>query len=426
MRIQGGLIILAVVVGLCGCKTTGQNTTKGGDKGGDNAAAAKGPDPALPPDVGGVIYGRVKDNYNQPVTKAVIEVVDLQDPQPDSHTKFEVSTNSEGMFDIPGLKPGRRYKLVARVDGSTLYGVAEVTTPTTNVIIRLVDDPDAKVPAKVAGPDLLPDKAKNQNKVQLGAPSKDDSGDPDAKGNPNTNPPLSRPTNNGVDPSRVVDGSRGFDYVPPRTTPPSVSIPTPPPTPTVPDGGRDQTQRVPTLPTPVATQADGRGVPSCVLSGDRLTDFSLYDLDGKPYQYRANSQGRVLLLFFWTSNDGACREYLSALEQMHEVYSPFNLDVVGIAYEQGDSTQGVRSARGRYNLRYRQLLGGDGSGTCPVRSAFGVVDFPTLVVVNRDGIITYRTGRLPAGDSDESRKIKAARLHELEQKVRDALGVKDH
>lgn len=430
MRIRGGLIILAAVVGLSGCRSTSPNTPKAGD---NNAAPGKSTDASLPPDVGGVIYGRVKDNYNQPVSKAVIQVVDLQESPDakDNKARFEVATYSDGLFDIPGLKPGRRYRLIAHVDGSTQVGEAEVTTPERNVVIRLVDDPDAKVPAKVPGPDLLPEKDKEKKQtptkvqVPLGTPSKDDPSNPDAKANPNTTPtPPTQPANT-VDPSRVVDGSHGFEYVPQRNNPPSVSIPTPPPSS---DPGRDQTQRVPSLPTPVAVPTDPKGPGSCVVSGDRVTDFTLYDIDGKPYQYRANSQGRVVLLFFWTSTDGASRDYLGVLENLHEVYSPYKLEVIGIAYEQGnlvEQAKGVRSARGRYGLRYTQLLGSDGTGFCQVRNAFGAAELPSLVLINSDGVITYRTSRLPIGDTETSKTQKAKRLHELDQKVREALRVTD-
>ncbi len=427
MRTIGGLIILVAVVGLSGCRSSGSNAPK------PDAPAAPSktaPEPTLPADLGGVIYGRVKDNFNLPVSKAFIEVVDLQDSQP-AGTRFEVSTSAEGLFDINSLKPGHRYRLIARVDGSTLYGIAEVTTPSTNVLIRLVDDPDAKVPAKAAAPDLLPEKPKPQTspkgQVPLGPPSTE----PDAKASPEAKPaPAARPGSaDTYDPSRVVDGSKGFGYTSPRQNPPPVSIqvapPPPPPMAPAQDPVREQMQRVP---TPVLPPADPNSVPSCSLSGDRLADFALFDLDGQPYRYRANSNGRVVLLLFWSSTEGASLEYLNVMSELYRVYSPYKLDVIGIAYEQGDlarQTQGVRSAKGRYGLRYTQLLGGEGHGACPVRSAFGVVEFPTVVLLDREGVIVYRTGRLPVGDSEQSKSEKLQKLHELEQKVRAALRVTD-
>src|SRR5262249_44679802 len=62
---------------------------------------------------------------------------------------------------------------------------------------------------------------------------------------------------------------------------------------------------VPVTITPSAARAPA-AVPWCVLTGSRLTNFALHDLDGQAWEYQRDRKGRLILLDFWYSSCGPC------------------------------------------------------------------------------------------------------------------------
>jgi hypothetical protein len=145
-------------------------------------------------------------------------------------------------------------------------------------------------------------------------------------------------------------------------------------------------------------------------------NFSLNGLDGKPWEFRKDRKGKLVLLHFWSSAGGL--EQLAQLRDWQAKYETFGLQVVGISYETGpfaQQTQAVLSARGRYTLNYVTLLGGGGEGPCPVRTQFGADRLPELVLVGADGTIIARI----QGPAD------ADRLAEMRREIVRGLGINE-
>jgi thiol-disulfide isomerase/thioredoxin len=136
-------------------------------------------------------------------------------------------------------------------------------------------------------------------------------------------------------------------------------------------------------------------VPSCNLIGRRLVNFALYDLEGQPWVYSRDRDrnARVILLDFWFSTCGPCRQSIPVLRDLQRYYGPHGLQVIGIANEDSsreEAVRNVRGVRGRYNVNYTTLLAGGGTGPCPVVSQFEVQRFPTLVLLDESGTIIWR------------------------------------
>jgi thiol-disulfide isomerase/thioredoxin len=140
------------------------------------------------------------------------------------------------------------------------------------------------------------------------------------------------------------------------------------------------------------------GAPFCSLVGQTLYNFSLYDLSGRPWDYRRDHRGRLTLIDFWGSWCVPCLHAVPHLKDLQQRYGPYGLEVIGIAYEEGnplEQTQKVNRVRQRLEINYRLLLGGDKT-QCPVRSQFGVSGFPTLVLLDEGGRIVWRSTGLDA------------------------------
>jgi len=134
-------------------------------------------------------------------------------------------------------------------------------------------------------------------------------------------------------------------------------------------------------------------VPSCLVVGRKVENFALYGLDGQPWELRRHRRGRLVLIDFWYSTCGPCLGAIGHLRELQKTYGSYGLEIVGIAYEKGtaeEQVRKVRTVRARYGVNYTTLLGGGGTGPCPVKAQFRIAAFPTLVLTDETGQIIWR------------------------------------
>jgi len=158
------------------------------------------------------------------------------------------------------------------------------------------------------------------------------------------------------------------------------------------------------------------GIPSCKLTGDTLENFALKDLNGDKWEFRKDRRGRLVLIDFWGTWCMPCREAIWHLNAINNVYHDYGLEVIGIAEEQGDAGDHVRkvnSIRQRQGINYRLLLGGGVDHECPVRTEFGIKNYPTLVLLDDGGRILWR-----------SEGLSEAKLRELDGIIRQQLRIR--
>ena len=89
--------------------------------------------------------------------------------------------------------------------------------------------------------------------------------------------------------------------------------------------------------------------------GDVRADLELNDATGKPRRL-SEFDGKYVLLNFWATWCGPCREEMPLLDATHEKFAGKNLHVVGIAI---DDSEAVRDFVKRYPVRYPILISGD-------------------------------------------------------------------
>jgi thiol-disulfide isomerase/thioredoxin len=151
--------------------------------------------------------------------------------------------------------------------------------------------------------------------------------------------------------------------------------------------------------------------PTCLVANNRVQYLSLPDVDGGTWDF-AQRRGRLVLLDFWGTWCGPCRQAIPGLAQLQSTYYNAGLEVVGVSCENGESAaenaRRVRDARQRIPaINYRLVLANK-YGSCPVQSQFHIAQYPTMVLLDSDGTILWR------GGSD--------RIRELEQLIRRRLG----
>jgi thiol-disulfide isomerase/thioredoxin len=412
---------LAVCLAVTGCSLFGKKSASNAraPAGGEPAApanpyaAAPVPDrPAALTNVGGVLAGQVLDPYNRKPPATFIQVVSSQDAAGAKGAPIEVAADSNGYFTIQGLKPGVAYQLIARAkDGDRmLAGSTWVTPPNPTVLIRISEDlaSPSTPPLPPANPVPPPSTPSPTNSIpgtardQSWAPSRSSTQAPTAP--PRRAAELGTPAPNETTPAAHV---RPEDIAQGQTVraDPRVSIPS-----QAPQVAPREASPLPDVPA---------RVPSCSLVGGQLYNFALHDLKGQPWEYRKNRHGRLLLLDFWGWSCPPCVEAMPHLNGLQQMYGRYGLEVIGIAYDiygsVPDPRERVQRAERVVKARsvcYRVLMGSD-YASCPVRTQFGISQFPTVVLLDEAGRNIWQGAGLDR-----------PRLQELESRIRSNLGIR--
>lgn len=114
--------------------------------------------------------------------------------------------------------------------------------------------------------------------------------------------------------------------------------------------------------------------------GSRAPGFSLTDITGRRLDL-ASYRGKVVLLDFWATWCGPCRQEIPRFVQMQEEYGPRGLQIVGISLD--DSAEPVRRFYRELKMNYPVALG----DAALAEKYGGVLGLPTAFLIGRDGRI---------------------------------------
>jgi thiol-disulfide isomerase/thioredoxin len=371
---------------------------------------------APPVGVNGILAGQVIDSFNRKPPPTVIQIVSLDAKDagaaPITVKLDPVNADQNGYFTIQNLQPGRQYQLIARAADGTkkLAGVTWATPPNPRVTIRISEDfagkdiPEGGPPKRRAGSNqrTLPkpdDKSKdpaasigtpiapgsfNSEENGTGTPSSGSVapgggaglGAPQASDGGASPPPIQT-----SHPESMVDKDR--KEVASDRTPRPAWIP----------GGPDPRGLPSQVSAPVMSAASAP-VPSCSLTGRTLYNFALNDIEGKPWEFRKDRKGRLVLIDFWGTWCIPCQQAIPHLKDLQWRYGQFGLEVIGIAYEEGTPAQQalkVKRVAARLQTNYRLLLGSRYDSDCPVRKQFEVRKYPSLFLLDEKGQIVWQS-----------------------------------
>jgi peroxiredoxin len=107
------------------------------------------------------------------------------------------------------------------------------------------------------------------------------------------------------------------------------------------------------------------------------TDFTLNDLDGKPWTL-SSLRGKVVLVNFWATWCPPCRKEMPDLDALAHEFGPKGLVILSISDEEASK---VRSYISAHDIRYPILL----DPGRKVTESFHVDGIPKSFILNREG-----------------------------------------
>ncbi len=135
--------------------------------------------------------------------------------------------------------------------------------------------------------------------------------------------------------------------------------------------------------------------------GEPAPNFTLNDADGNAVSL-GDLKGRVVMINFWASWCGPCRQEMPLLEQIHRKYEPLGFTLLGVNVEEN-------SADGQAFLRDRPVsfpvLYDPENG---VSQLYDVVAMPSTVLIDRQGNVRYlHHGYKPGYENEYMDQIRA-------------------
>jgi peroxiredoxin len=116
---------------------------------------------------------------------------------------------------------------------------------------------------------------------------------------------------------------------------------------------------------------------------DLAPDFSLVDSKRQILKL-SDLRGKVVVINFWATWCGPCRDEIPGFIEVYEKYKPRGLEIVGISLDQGGWPVVDRFIK-NFNLPYPVVMG----DLKVVMDYGGVQVIPTTFFVNRNGRVAY-------------------------------------
>ncbi len=145
--------------------------------------------------------------------------------------------------------------------------------------------------------------------------------------------------------------------------------------------------------------------------GQTAIGFSKKDINGQPF-HLSSLKGKYVLLDFWGSWCGPCRQSHPHLKKVYEKYKAKGLEIVGISEEKmadlAKSEAAWKKAVKDDGIDWVHVMNNYDKETFDLVQKYGVTGFPTKFLLDREGRILYKLiGAGEEGDKALDEKLKA-------------------
>ncbi|MCK7597809.1 TlpA family protein disulfide reductase [Microbulbifer sp. CAU 1566] len=134
------------------------------------------------------------------------------------------------------------------------------------------------------------------------------------------------------------------------------------------------------------------------LASAPASDFTLASLNDGNLKL-SEQRGEVIMLNFWASWCGPCREEMPLLSDLHARYEPVGFQVWGVNVDA--NREDAQAMLKKIPVEFPVLFDAESD----VSKLFGVEAMPTSVFIDRDGKVRYVHKGYRSGDEAEYKKI---------------------
>lgn len=128
-----------------------------------------------------------------------------------------------------------------------------------------------------------------------------------------------------------------------------------------------------------------------IYKGDLAPDFALETLSGETHKLSDYKGKQNVLLVFWASWCPPCMREIPDLIEIENKYSDKGLKILAVNVTASDRLGKVKSTIKKKKINYTVLLDQTGD----IATTYQVRGIPTNIVVDKDGIIKYRSYAIP-------------------------------
>ena len=122
-------------------------------------------------------------------------------------------------------------------------------------------------------------------------------------------------------------------------------------------------------------------------------DFTVLDVEGRPFRLVEEVSRKPVLLLFWSVFCDPCRAEMSNLQKAHDKYAGRDLTVVAVAVDGEPLRNTIRGFARQEGYAFKVLVDElDATGMWKVADAYGIAVTPTLLLLEKGGKVLLRKG----------------------------------
>jgi cytochrome c-type biogenesis protein len=144
-----------------------------------------------------------------------------------------------------------------------------------------------------------------------------------------------------------------------------------------------------------------------VTSEPKAPDFEMTDIDGNAFSISSYRGKKTLLLDFMSLPCTSCKKIETALISVYPGYKDRDVAFISIDILPTDTDSDLRAHRDAKNITWRVTKAAPG-----MIESYGISEIPVLVVINRNGYITYMEKGILSQDDSQREKIIKEQLEE--------------
>lgn len=126
-----------------------------------------------------------------------------------------------------------------------------------------------------------------------------------------------------------------------------------------------------------------------ISAGADPAPFSLQDLDGNTHALTDHKGSSAVLLAFWSFFCGPCREEIPLLDTIGKKYADKGFEIWAINLDGPKLEKAVRKYMSSNNFTFRVLWEEIEGISFKTADSYGVVGTPTLVLIGKDGKVSW-------------------------------------